>query len=198
MDPVFFETPAAFRAWLEANHDREAVLLVGYYNKASGKPSITYPESVDEALCFGWIDGLRKNRDESSYTIRFTPRKPRSIWSAVNIKRAEELIAEERMAPAGAAAFEARREDRSRVYSYEQGGPTLDAASERRFRAETRASSFFQEQAPSYQRTCMWWVISAKQEVTRDRRLKQLIEHSERGERLPQFVSPGLRRPRSS
>jgi len=195
MDPVFFENPAAFRAWLEKNHDRESVLLVGYYNKASGRPSMTYPESVDEALCFGWIDGVRKNRDESSYTIRFTPRKPRSIWSTVNIGRAEELIAQGRMAPAGRSAFDARTEDRSRVYSFEQPeGPKLDDGSAAVFRDNPGAWEFFQAQAPSYQRACNWWVISAKQEATRQRRLQQLIDASARGERISQFVSPTRRK----
>jgi uncharacterized protein YdeI (YjbR/CyaY-like superfamily) len=194
VDPVFFATPDDMREWLEANHERQSGALVGFYKKDSGTPSITWPESVDEALCFGWIDGVRKNRDGSSYTIRFTPRKPRSFWSQVNIKRAEELIAQGRMRPAGLAAFEARVEDRSRVYSYEQGGPQLGEPFAARFRANPKAWDFFRSQAPSYQRACSWWVVSAKREETRDRRLAQLIEYSERGLRIPAFVSPTQRK----
>ena len=194
MEPHFFETAAKFREWLEANHATSSELLVGYCNKASGKPSITYSESVDEALCFGWIDGVRKNRDASSYTIRFTPRKARSIWSAVNIRRAEELIQQGRMHPTGLAIFEARDDERSRVYSFEQRDPRLDEASEARFRRNQKAWDFFQSQAPSYRRACNWWVVSAKREETRQRRLAQLIEDSENGRRIAAFVSPTRRK----
>lgn len=155
---------------------------------------MTYQESVQEALCFGWIDGVRKNCDESSYTIRFTPRKPRSIWSAVNIRYADELIRQGRMRPAGLAAFEARDDDRSRVYSFEQQSPQLDEASEMRLRANAKAWDFFQSQAPSYHRAASWWVISAKREETRQRRLETLIHDSENGRRIPAFVSPTRRK----
>src|SRR6266545_8054500 len=125
MKARFFKTPAEFRAWLEANHSSSAELWVGFYKKGSGKPSITWPESVDEALCFGWIDGIRKSLDETSYTIRFTPRKSQSIWSAVNIGRADELIKQGLMMPTGMAAFEARKENKSGIYSYEQRSAEL-------------------------------------------------------------------------
>src|SRR5205085_3236728 len=120
VEPTFFATPAELRAWLEAHHQAEAELLVGFYKRGSGKPSITWPESVDEALCFGWIDGIRKNIDEDSYQIRFSPRKPGSIWSAVNIRNIDRLLKEDRMQPAGIKAYEARKEYRSGSYSYEQ------------------------------------------------------------------------------
>src|SRR5947199_7291806 len=161
MKPRFFASPAAWRRWLAAHYERGGELWVGFYKRSTGRRSITWPESVDEALCFGWIDGVRKNRDESSYTIRFTPRKPRSIWSRVNINRAEEIIAQGRMRPAGLAAFEARVEDRSGVYSYEQGGPKLDEPFAARLRANPKAWDFFESQAPSYQRACAWWIESA-------------------------------------
>ena len=137
MQPTFFATPAEFRAWLERHHADRRELLVGFYKKSSGRPSITWPESVDEALCFGWIDGVRRSLGEEAYTIRFSPRQARSTWSAVNVRRARELIAEGRMTPAGLAAFEARGDDRTAIYSYEQRrAATLDADQEQRFRAE--------------------------------------------------------------
>ena len=176
---MFFATPAEFRAWFEAHHDTAQEVVVGFYKKVSGKPSITWPESVDEALCFGWIDGVRRSLDEISYCIRFTPRKPRSIWSDVNIKRAEELINLGRMQPAGLKAFEQRTEARSRIYAYEQRDTAqLDEAAEQQFRAHTAAWEFFQSQPPSYRRTAIWWVISARQEATRVKRLATLIEDS--------------------
>ena len=193
MEPVFFASPAELRDWLEGNHDSSGELLVGFHKKGSGKPSVTYQEALDEALCFGWIDGVRKNRDEASYTIRFTPRKARSIWSAVNIDRVKALIEEGRMQPAGLAAFEARDEERARIYSYEQHNPTLDEASEARFRANPRAWDFFQSQAPSYRRAAAWWVVSAKREETRQRRLTALIEDSENGRRIASLGSPTRR-----
>jgi len=167
MKIVFFKTPADFREWLVKNHGTVQELWVGFYKKDSGKPSITWPESVDEALCFGWIDGVRKSVDETSYKIRFTPRKPVSVWSTVNIKRAQELIAEERMQPSGLRAFENRREDLERRYSYEQQGSKLAEEYERKLRSNAKAWSFFQTQAPWYQRTASWWVMSAKKEETR-------------------------------
>jgi uncharacterized protein YdeI (YjbR/CyaY-like superfamily) len=192
--PTFFATPADFRAWLEENHERESELLVGFYKKATGRPSITWPEAVDEALCFGWIDGIRRSLGDESYMIRFTPRKPRSTWSAVNIARAKELIAEGRMRPAGVAAFEARSDERSAIYSYEQRHEArLAPDEEREFRANERAWEFFQAQPPSYRRTALWWVVSAKREETRARRLRTLVEDSANGRRLPQ-LTPRARR----
>lgn len=185
MQQMFFATPADFRAWLEQNHDKQQELLVGFYKKGSGKPSITWPESVDQALCFGWIDGVRKSIDDESYMIRFTPRKPRSIWSAVNIKRMGELIDMGLVHPAGMKAFEARTDERSGVYSHEQKEAIkLDEAQEAQFKANEKAWAFFTHEAASYQRVAIWWVISAKKAETRQKRLNQLIEDSARGERV--------------
>ena len=179
MVPRFFRTPSEFRAWLERHHDNSAELLVGYYKKGSGKPSMTWPESVDEALCFGWIDGVRKGLDDERYTIRFTPRKPGSIWSAANLRRAEELTELGLMHPAGRRAFDSRRADRSAVYSYEQGDAgTLDPAYERRLRLNKKAWEFLQTSAPSYRKAAIHWVMTAKKEETRHRRLATLIQDS--------------------
>jgi uncharacterized protein YdeI (YjbR/CyaY-like superfamily) len=179
MNPTFFATPDEFRAWFEARHDSEPELVVGFYKKGTGRPSITWPESVDQALCFGWIDGVRRSVDADSYSIRFTPRKSRSIWSAVNIKRAKELIELGMMMPAGLKAFEQRADERSAIYAYEQRhAAELDGAAERQFRANQQAWGFFQAQPPSYRRTALWWVISAKKEETRAKRLATLIDDS--------------------
>ena len=182
--PTFFATPGEFRAWLEAHHATETELLVGFYKKGSKRPSITWPESVDEALCYGWIDGVRRSLGDEAYTIRFTPRKKRSVWSNVNIRRAGELIAEGRMRPAGLAAFEARTGERSGVYSFEQKDQekvVFGEAQARQFRADAKAWEFFQAQAPWYRRTATWWVISAKKEETRAKRLATLIADSAAG-----------------
>lgn len=191
MDATFFPTPEDFRAWLEDHHGSESELWVGFYKVGTGRASITWPESVDEALCFGWIDGLRKRLDEESYVIRFTPRKPTSNWSAKNLSRIEELIAEGRVRPAGLELYEARDPARSRVYSFERSKEAkLDAEQEARLRADEAAWEFFQSQPPWYRRTSIHWVISAKREETRSRRLDRLIEDSAAGLR----VAP-LRRP---
>jgi uncharacterized protein YdeI (YjbR/CyaY-like superfamily) len=190
--PLFFPTPEKFRAWLQKNHDRRTELLVGFYKKGSGKPSITWPEAVDEALCFGWIDGVRRRIDDESYSIRFTPRQKRSTWSAVNVKRASELIEAGLMHPAGIAAFERRSADNSGIYSYERRkAAQLEPAQEKQFRADKSAWTYFQSQPPGYRRTAIHWVVSAKKEETRARRLATLIEESARGE----WVSPLRRRP---
>jgi uncharacterized protein YdeI (YjbR/CyaY-like superfamily) len=192
--PTFFAKLADFRAWLEKNHERESELLVGFYKKATGRPSITWPEAVDEALCFGWIDGIRRSLGDESYTIRFTPRKPRSTWSAVNIERAKELVAEGRMRPAGLAAFEARSDDRSAIYAYEQRhAAKLTAEEEREFRTNEGAWAFFEAQPPSYRTTAIWWIVSAKREETRVRRLRTLIDDSANGRRLRQLTPPARR-----
>jgi uncharacterized protein YdeI (YjbR/CyaY-like superfamily) len=192
MQPTFFPTPSAWRAWLEKHHAKTQELWVGFYKKSSGKPSITWPEAVDEALCFGWIDGLRKRVDEISYTIRFTPRKPTSTWSAVNIKRVGELTKMGLMRPAGVKAFGRRKSDRSAIYSYEQRkGARLTGVDEKQFRAHKNAWKFFQGQPPWYRRTASWWVISAKKEETRRKRLARLIEDSEQGRAIQQFRRPG-------
>ncbi len=187
-EPKFFATSADWRDWLEKHHDQAKELLVGFYKKDSGQPSITWPESVDVALCFGWIDGVRRGIDEVSYSIRFTPRKARSTWSAVNIRRAGELAREGRMHPFGMKAFEARQDDRSGIYAYEQQRIEFNCEQEEQFRANETAWKSFQAMQPSYRRTATFWVVSAKQQQTRNRRLAALIEHSERGETMPQWV----------
>jgi uncharacterized protein YdeI (YjbR/CyaY-like superfamily) len=179
MKPLFFTSPSAFRKWLEKHHDHTRELWVGFYKRDSGKPSITWPEAVDAALCFGWIDGLRKSVDVESYSIRFTPRRRESIWSAVNLKRMEVLIEMGVVRPTGLKAFRERNRKKSGLYSYEQRkGARLGEADEKRFKANNRAWDFFQAQAPWYQRTATFWVISAKKEETRQRRLARLIEAS--------------------
>jgi uncharacterized protein YdeI (YjbR/CyaY-like superfamily) len=184
MKPKFFATPAAWRHWLEKYHGDHKELLVGFYKKASGKSSITWPESVDGALSFGWIDGVRRRIDDVSYTIRFTPRKPRSIWSNVNIKRVEELMKQGLMRPAGIRAYEAREEARSGIYSFEQENIEFEKEQERRFRANADAWKFFQAQTAGYRRLVTWRVISAKREETRIKRLDRLIEESGQGRRI--------------
>jgi uncharacterized protein YdeI (YjbR/CyaY-like superfamily) len=193
---TFFATPVELRAWLEANHAQASELWVGFHKKGSGLPSMTWPEAVDEALCFGWIDGVRKSIDETSYANRFTPRKSRSTWSAVNIKRVRELVAEGRMRPAGLRAFAARADDKSGTYSYEQRDAVeLGDAYERQFRAKHAAWDFFQAQAPSYRKAAIWWVVSAKKEETRQRRLTALIDDSAAGRRIASLIPPSARRP---
>ena len=194
MEPIFFETPADFRAWLEEHHADRSELLVGFHKKGTGRPTLTWPESVDQALCFGWIDGVRRSLDEHSYTIRVTPRMARSTRSAINIRRAGELIEEGLMNPAGLAAFERRNGDRSRIYAYEQRKQAkLDAAAEKEFRANRRAWAFFSEQAPWYRRNATYWVISAKKEETRRKRLKTLIEDSAAGRTIRHLTRPAKR-----
>lgn len=185
MDILFFDDPEQLRAWFQANHASAQELFVGYYKKGSAKTSITWQASVDEALCFGWIDSVRRSIDEQSYYNRFTPRKANSVWSAVNIARVEALIREGRMHPAGLAAFERRKEAKSKVYSYEQAQPSeLPAAMLEQFQHHNEAWNFFQEQAPFYRRGAIHWIMSAKQEATRQRRLEQLINDSAQGRRL--------------
>ncbi len=189
MKPTFFPTPFDFRAWFEKYHDKTLELWVGFYKKGSGKPSITWPEAVDAALCFGWIDGIRKSIDEISYTIRFTPRKPKSTWSAVNIKRVAELTNLGLMRPAGLEAFQRRTPEKSGIYSYEQRHALkLDGKYEKKFRANKKAWTFFQTMPPWYRRTATYWVLSAKQEETRLKRLARLIEDSENERSIPQLV----------
>jgi uncharacterized protein YdeI (YjbR/CyaY-like superfamily) len=185
MKPKFFPTPKHFRAWLAKHHANTPELWVGFYKKDSGRPSITWPESVDEALCVGWIDGLRKSLDEHSYMIRFTPRKPGSIWSAVNTRRAKELIEEGQMMPAGSRAFEGRDPKKTNLYSFEQRhAAELGPALEKRFKANSKAWKFFQAQPEGYRRIAFFYVMSAKQEETRARRLENLIRDSAAGLRI--------------
>ena len=190
MKPIFFPTQLDFRRWLKENHETATEIIVGYYKVDSGKSGMTWSESVDEALCFGWIDGVRHSLGEDSYTTRFTPRKARSNWSAVNIRRVGELIEQGRMEPPGLNAFEARDRTATAHYSNEAGERRLDAAYEATFRENTVAWAFFQSQPPSYRKTAIWWVISAKREETRLKRLAQLIEDSEQGRRIGLLQSP--------
>ena len=190
MKPVHFTSQAAFRKWLSANHAAVRELWVGFYKKSSGKGGITYPQALDEALCFGWIDGLRKSVDAASYTIRFTPRKPDSIWSAVNTRRAGELRALGKMEERGLAVFEQRDVERARRYSYERENCRLEAAQEKQFQANAKAWKFFCEQAPWYRRTATWWVISPKREDTRQKRLTTLISDCGKGRRIPPLDYP--------
>jgi uncharacterized protein YdeI (YjbR/CyaY-like superfamily) len=188
MSPTFFKSAAEFRGWLDKHHAIEGELLVGFYKKATGG-AIRYREALDEALCFGWIDGVRKRIDAEAYTIRFTPRKPGSVWSAINIQRVQELISRGRMKPAGLRAFEERDERKTRQYSYEREHVRLDAALEAILRANRKASSFFDAQPPGYRRIVTFWVMSAKREETRARRLARVIEVSAMGSRID-FLSP--------
>jgi uncharacterized protein YdeI (YjbR/CyaY-like superfamily) len=184
MKPRYFKSQAEFRRWLEANHASVPELLVGFYKKASGKGGLGYKDAVDEALCFGWIDGIKKRVDEASYTHRFTPRRPGSIWSAVNLKRMKELIAGGVVSKAGLETYERRDPKRSGMYSFENRPQTFDAAIERTFKANGRAWSFFRAQPPGYQKVCTFFVMSAKKEETRLRRLEHLMNTSSKGQRL--------------
>ena len=188
--PRFFATPATFRAWLDAHHGSATELIVGFHKKGSGKPSITWPESVDEALCYGWIDGVRRSLGDESYSIRFSPRKPTSIWSNVNIAKVNALLEAGRMMPAGIAAWERRDPARSGIYAFERREPAaFDEASERRFARNRAAWKYFQAQPPGYRRLATHYVVSAKRSETREKRLEALIECSARGERLPQTLN---------
>jgi uncharacterized protein YdeI (YjbR/CyaY-like superfamily) len=198
MNPVFFAAPSDLRAWFEKNHATSKELWVGYYKKGTGKPSVTWPESVNEALCYGWIDGIRKSIDATSYMIRFTPRKSGSIWSAVNVRNAQGLIEKGRMQPAGLKAYEARPAKKSGVYSYEQ--PTTDLAEpyNRLLKKDNRAWDFFQAQPPYRRKAIVAWIMSAKKEETRLKRLEKLRAHSTQGQTLPELTSPKRVRPDAS
>jgi uncharacterized protein YdeI (YjbR/CyaY-like superfamily) len=184
MKAKYFRTPADLRTWFEQHHASAEELLVGYYKRDSGKPSITWPESVDEALCVGWNDGIRRRIDELSYSIRFTPRRSGSIWSAVNIKRVQVLTDEGRMLPAGLKAYAARRENKVGIYSYEQRPVEIPDPYATLFRQNPVAWEFFQSLPPSYRKTASWWILSAKTEATRLRRLEKLIEDSANRRRI--------------
>lgn len=190
MKPRFFKSPSEFRAWLQANHATARELVVGFYKKGTGIRSITWPESVDEALCFGWIDGVRHSIDERCYSNRFTPRRAGSNWSLVNTRRVEALTREGRMHPAGLAAFRARDARKTGVYSFERETARLPAAFVRQLRANEKAWTYFQAAAPYYRRLVTYWVVSAKQEATRARRLAVLIDSSAKGEKIP-AAQPG-------
>jgi uncharacterized protein YdeI (YjbR/CyaY-like superfamily) len=182
MTPRFFRSPAAFRAWLEKHGASTKELWLGYYKKGSGKGGLVYRQALDEALCFGWIDGVRRRIDDTAYSIRFTPRRKGSVWSTINIARARELAAAGLMTPTGIAAFEARRDDRSAIYAYEQRrSAALEPEQEQRFRKSAKAWRFFSAQPPWYRRNATHWVVRAKKAETRERRLATLIADSAAG-----------------
>ena len=190
LTPTFFPTPAALRRWLEQHYDTKQELWVGLYKKSAGRPSITWPELVDQLLCFGWIDGVRKSLGEESYVIRVTPRKAVSTWSAVNVKRAKELVKLGLMHESGRKVFTDRDAKKTNLYSFEREQAKLDPAIEKRFRANKKAWTFFEAQPPGYRKTILWWIMSAKQEATRERRFGILIVDSEREARVD-LMSPG-------
>jgi uncharacterized protein YdeI (YjbR/CyaY-like superfamily) len=190
--PTFFRSAAEFRRWLDKHRSTAPELLVGFYKRGSGRPSMTWPESVDEALCFGWIDGVRRRIDDERYCIRFTPRRQGSIWSVVNTRRVAALTRDGRMHESGLRAFRERDERKTKQYSFERGTAALTPSLERRFRANAAAWEFFTEVAPYYRRMCTHWVISAKQDATRERRLALLIDASARREKID-FMKPRKR-----
>jgi uncharacterized protein YdeI (YjbR/CyaY-like superfamily) len=187
MKPKFFRNAKQFRSWLDKNHDKANELWLGYYKKDSGKANYTWSETVDEALCFGWIDGIRKSIDDVSYMIRFTPRNLGSNWSAVNISKVNELTRRGLMKKAGIEAFKKRRPENSGVYSFEQDKIKLDKSYESKIKKNKKAWSFFQSLPPSAKKPSIWWIMSAKKEETRIRRLDILIQSSEKGEKIPQL-----------
>ena len=184
----FFGTAGELRRWLEKNYSKSEELWIGFYKKDSGKGGITYAQALDEALCYGWIDGIRKKLDEDSFTTRFTPRKPKSIWSNVNIGHVARLTKEGRMQPPGIAAYEKKNDARSGIYAFEREIAELEPQMLKQFKRERVAWKYFDAQPPYYRRLASWWVISAKRDETRMKRLEQLIELSAREERLPQFI----------
>jgi uncharacterized protein YdeI (YjbR/CyaY-like superfamily) len=183
--PTYFATAVKFRAWLEAHHASATELLVGFHKVGSGKASMTWSESVDQALCFGWIDGVRKSLGASAYTIRFTPRKPTSIWSAINVEKVAALRKAGKMRPAGEAAFAKRTDAKTGVYAFERNeAAVLSAEHASALEANVKARAWFTAQAPWYQRTAIHWVISAKQAATRDRRFAELVRDSAAGRHI--------------
>lgn len=194
MKLIFFPSPKEFRKWLQQNHESTAEVYVGYYKTHTNKPSLTWPESVDEALCYGWIDGVRKSLGKESYVIRFTPRKPKSIWSIVNIRRVAELTNLGLMQAAGLKVFNERDEKRSNLYSFERQNITLNASEKKKFKANIKAWGFFESMPPSYRKPATWWVISAKREVTREKRLATLIRDSELGRKIKPLSYDGKKK----
>jgi len=189
-----FSSPEEFRKWLAKNHAAATELFVGFYKKSSGKKSATYSEALDEALCFGWIDGVRRSINSESYTIRFTPRRPKSIWSLVNVRHVKRLQKSGKMAEPGIKAFALREKHRTGIYSFEQKRPGLSARFKKLFRANAPAWEFFTKQAPWYQRTAGHWVVRAKQDETQMRRFAKLVEVSGKGRRLDQLTPKGQRK----
>jgi uncharacterized protein YdeI (YjbR/CyaY-like superfamily) len=181
MDEIYFKSTTEFRDWLEEHHDTAEEVWVGLYKKKSKKVGITYTEALDEGLCYGWIDGLRKSVDDERWKIRFSPRTSKSIWSQVNLKRIKELIDEDRVQPPGMKAYEERDESLTNQYSFERENAELSKEFEAQFRANEKAWQYFQDQRPSYRKQTIWWVISAKRESTRQRRLEELIDSSANG-----------------
>ena len=181
MIPTFFSTQEEFRAWLKKNHLKETELYVGFYKVSSGKPCMTWSQSVDQALCFGWIDGVKYSIDQNSYKIRFTPRKKTSIWSAVNIKKVERLMEQGLMHPAGLESFKNRTESKSKIYAFENDEVPFSPSFEKLFKENKAAWDYFQSLAPGYRKTSSHWVMSAKQEATKLKRLNELIADSALG-----------------
>jgi uncharacterized protein YdeI (YjbR/CyaY-like superfamily) len=181
---TFFESQDEFRQWLESHHEKETELIVGFYKVDSGKPSMNWSQSVDQALCFGWIDGIRKSIDKESYSIRFTPRRSTSNWSAININKMEELTKAGLMKPAGLKAFSLRKENKSVIYTHGNGTVFLDSNYEKQFRENKIAWDFFKKQAPSYKKAIIRWIMSAKQEKTRQSRLGKTIKESGKQKRV--------------
>lgn len=198
MKPIFFASPQEFYKWLDKNHDKETELWVGYWKTHTKKPTMTWSESVDQALCFGWIDGIRKSIDEDSYMMRFTPRKPTSIWSKINIEKVAGLTEKGLMRPAGLAAFEKRKDNKSKVYSFEQDHIAFTKEQEKKFKSNKKAWEFFQSQPPSYRKPATWYVVSAKQDATKEKRLNELISDSENGLRIKQLrpIVPAYKKPK--
>ena len=188
MKPIFFKNQNELRKWFEKNYNKKKEIWIGFYKKDSGKANFTWSQSVDQAICFGWIDGIRKSIDEESYMIRFTPRNPRSNWSAVNIKKVKELTKLNLMHPAGIEAFQKREEKRSEVYSFEQNKVKLNSNYELQFKLNKTAWKFFQSLPPSTKKPSIWWVMSAKREETQLRRLNVLIKSSEKKEKIPPLI----------
>ena len=195
MKPVFFRSPAEFRKWLEKNHASLTEVYVGFHKKHTGKPSLTWPESVDQALSFGWIDGIRRSIDDESYHIRFTPRKAKSIWSAVNIKKIAELQKLGLMKPAGLEAFNKRNEKRSKVYSYEEKAQSLSGEFLKKLKANKKAWTFFESQAPWYKRTASAWIMRAVREETKLKRLEEVIRDSEAGRKIKSLSYTAKKKP---
>jgi uncharacterized protein YdeI (YjbR/CyaY-like superfamily) len=186
MNPTYFATEADFRRWLAANHESASELLVGFWKKGSGKASVDWPQARDQALCFGWIDGLRKSLGDDAYTIRFTPRRKRSIWSKINVERFAALSAAGQMTPAGVRAYEENKH-RSGVYAYENEQKQLTAEEERRFRKNEAAWANWEQRPPSYRKSALYWITGARRAETRAKRLTELIDVSAEGRRLPQY-----------
>lgn len=192
MKPIFFTKPAELRAWLAANHATKTELFAGFWKRATGKPSLTWSEAVDQALCFGWIDGRLTSLGKEAHTIRFTPRRTTSNWSAINVRKVATLTKAGKMRPAGLRAFAARKPERTAIYSFERSVPAaLTPADEKRLRANKAAAAYFDARPPWYRRAALHWVVSAKREETRQRRLAQLILDSAAGRTIRSLTRPG-------